>query len=287
MSEQTFCILSGPLSDTQTAEIAPASYDRLVQRVTLIAQGQEPTAVGGSQIRIDVDSVPGTVYTLPQGVVKFAVLISKALPAESLLTAYVVANGGADTVSVTIESVANGTGTADTWRLPTAGDIQSTISAPEYQTFTNTLLSTGQPDPVPALMDEVVNLIRDNIRTGRRTPLGVAGTLPGGVFWVFVNIVRYQLFSRTSSVPEPMEKAEKAFDKAMDYLTEIREGKVEVIRPTVIGEQVNSGSWGSEEPFLPDTSQLFIGEDDAANPNTDNPVDLTNARPYTPPPPVP
>ena len=266
MAESSYLLLSGAIYDGQTIVAAAASYARLVTRVTLRAAGVAPADAGGLQVKLVVGVVDQATYTLPQGSVVAATTVvggGFTLAAEAVLSAVVVAHGTTNDVAVWYEATAVlPAGTADTWYIPTAADIQGSISAPEYAAFTATLLQTGQVDPIQGILTDTVNAIRDAIRSGGRCNLGSAGTIPGGAAHTLGHVAKWHLFSRVQSVPQFQDKAKDAGDQADTYLKAIRDGEVKFIEPTTVLEYVPSGAYGFEEAFTIDSSTNITSVED-------------------------
>jgi hypothetical protein len=250
--EQTNILLQSLIQDNQTNDFVATSWDRTVQRLTIAAL-TVPTDAGGLQIQLLIDSVAQTgTYTLPQSTAKKAFTLATALlvAAEETLTVKVLANGGAADATIWIESLASAIGAEDTWYAPTATDIQGSLSAPEYEQFTNSLLKGTQADPVPGIINDTVAEFRDAIRTGRVNNLGPAGTIPTGLAHSFAHIGVWHLLTRLKSLNQFAERAEKAKDEAEKIIQSVREGKLVFPEPTEIGETVTSSAMGYMDTSL-------------------------------------
>ena len=245
--ETTWLMFSGYLADNQTQDFAPVSYDRLVQFATLQA-GAAPTSSLTLKFKLD-GVLQAQVFTLSAGVaVPFQVAFTApglTVTSGVVLEAIIIANGGAADLKITVEASTGQVGTADTWYVPTIGDIQQEVCTPEYATFTASFL-TGSVDRLPGLLEDTVNEIRDAIRTGKRNNLGPVGTIPGGAAHLFMHIVKWHFFAFVTSVPGAQDKTKDAKDKAETELLRIFEGKRIFIEPTTIGEVVT----GSQYAFL-------------------------------------
>ena len=245
MNETTWSAFNGYLANGQTQDFAPVSYDRLVTFVTLQAGTAGVTNVT-LQFKLNGVTQP-QVYTLAAGI---AVPFQVATTAPGLtvlsgvvLQVIVTDYGDAADLKVTIESVAQQTGIADTWYYPTIGDIQQEVSTPEYEAYTASIL-TGGADRLPHLLEDTVNEIRDAIRTGRRNNLGPVGTIPGGAAHLFMHIVKWHFFAFVTTVSGAQDKTKDAKDNAEKELLRIFEGQRVFIEPTTIGEAISGAKYG-------------------------------------------
>lgn len=247
-----------------TVPFPPASYDRTINIVTLIA-GTAPTAAGGANVQLIVGGVEqAQVFNLPLGVNLLQITVVGGIPCPANTSLSVIVNtaGGALDMVVNLENNTNQIAVCDTWVTPTQQNVQAYVSAQEYQAFTGELLEMGQSDPVPQLMTDVVNKIRTAVRSGRRSNLGVCGSLPGGAMDLFAKLVKWPLFGRVSAVAFK-DKMRTDYENAMKEVTDIQDGKVEFVAPAIVGENVLSGAWGSDAPICIDSlDPVPVGEDD-------------------------
>jgi hypothetical protein len=263
MSELTWVLLPGALIDGQTNSFATASYQRLVTIVTINAN-TAPTDPTGATFQLSNDgTLAAQVYTLAQGLNTVRVVViggGLTVAALKVLTVVNVLAGGVQDVNFWIESTVSGTNT-DAWVVPTAADVQTGISAPEYSAFTAALMTTGQVDPIPGIMADSVAEIRDAIRSGRRNNLGPIGTIPSGAMRVFKAICKWHLFDRVKALPMYADKSAEPKKEAEEYLTKVRAGEIEFVAPTTIIEAVPSGVWGSETYVKVDPYEVLTGSD--------------------------
>ena len=244
MNETTWLAFNGYLTNGQTQDFAPVSYDRLITFVTLQAGTAGATAVT-LQFKLN-GTLQAQVYTLAAGVaVPFQVATSApglAVASGVVLQAIITAYGDAADLKVTIEASTGQTGVADTWYTPTIGDIQQEVSQPEYEAYTATIL-TGGNDRLPHLLEDTVNEIRDAIRTGRRNNLGPVGTIPGGAAHLFMHIVKWHFFAFVTTVSGAQDKTKDAKDSAERELLRIFEGQRVFIEPTTISEAISGAKY--------------------------------------------
>ena len=265
MSELTWVLLPGALLDGVSANsFAGASYSRLVTIVTINAD-TAPTAWTGATFQLTNDgTLLPQVFTLPKGQNTVRVAVSGTgitVASTKVLTVTCILSGGVQDVNFWIESTVTPSVTADTWAAPTASDIQNAIADPEWDLFTADLLQAKDGDPTTDIMADVVNMIRDAIRSGRRNNLGQSGTIPGGAMWIFKALCKWMLFDRVRSIPGFADKVKDAKKDAEDYLDKVRKGEVEFIAPTIIAETSPSGTWGSEAYVKIDPSEVVTESD--------------------------
>ena len=255
--ETTWTLLPGALIDNvSTAAFATTSYSRTVQLVTINAD-TAPTDNLGATFQVTLGGVlQAQVFTVlvsektsnPLTVASSGLVV----PASTVLSVTCTHAGGVQDVSFWIESAIPASAADDTWQMPTAADIQGSIASPEYKEFTAALIQGDQPDPIPSILSDTVNEIRDAIRTGRRNNLGPVGTIPGGMMHTLGHICKWHLFDLVKSMPGFAEKSAEAERKAEEYLKEVREGKVVFVEPTTISETITGASYGYYDTPLKD-----------------------------------
>ena len=247
--EQTWVLLTGVLLDNvSTASFATTSYQRQVLLVTLNADTAPQDDKGATFTLTNDGSLGAQVFTLTKGsTTSGAITVANSglvVAASKVLTVTCTFAGGVQDVSFWIESVIPASAADDTWSLPTAADIQGSISAPEYAAFTAALIQGSQADPIPGILSDTVNEIRDAIRTGRRNNLGPVGTIPGGAMHTLGHICKWHLFDLVKSLPGFADKSIEARKGADEYLDKVRKGEVVFVEPTTYGETITGASYG-------------------------------------------
>jgi hypothetical protein len=178
--------------------------------------------VSGDAINIPADVVPG-------------IIISNAASATNLV--------------VWIESEpAIDLGDETVWVALTVADLQSGIASPIYNQFSSAVMKEGQADPLPEIILNAVNRIRQAVRSGRKVSLGPNGTIPPSLRGDAIALAKYQFFSRSSALKAFVEEARTSAKDALDLFTRIAQGKETPETPSspLTDESPNISAWGSD-----------------------------------------
>ena len=111
------------------------------------------------------------------------------------------------------------------WRIITEDDVYSVLNDTEAAVLRESLLQTGQADPLTTIIAQVTQRARDAIRSNpdnRTSP--VAAELPDGVIGEIVPIIVYRLAQRLSRVLEITADRSDSNKAALDYLAKIARG---------------------------------------------------------------
>jgi hypothetical protein len=250
--EQTYVLLSGALYEAQAVAFADVEYARTIQRVKLAVNG---LALSGTlTIGLKLDGVDtGLRYSLTTGTAyqAFDVTGGLGLDAGVVLTAFVVAASGSD-VAVWIESdVTAQAGADEGWLVLTAAALQSRIAAHEYDTITGSAIKGLQADPVPLILADITQQVRAAVRSGRKTALGAAGTIPASLKATALTLAKYELYSRVSALRSALETMRPAWERADALLKSVIKGEITPEAPadgsTPANESANAAAYGSEE----------------------------------------
>ena len=105
-------------------------------------------------------------------------------------------------------------------------------------------MKTGQNDPVPSLLDDVTERVRNAIRSGGRVGLGAADTIPASLRDAALSIAKYRLFGRVSVLRAQAELAQKDAEAAERQLERLEDGKAIVEGPSLVTE-ASAGKHGA------------------------------------------
>jgi hypothetical protein len=235
MTERTFLLLSGLITDAQAAEWPAVPYARTATEVLLIANKIVPTAAAGTKLKLTLDDVAAAQeFTLAQGLKRAATIVTSnglAIPADVRPGVLVTANGGAEELLVWLTAESTTSNDTETgWIILTAAMLQSRISAPEYNALTSAVIASGQSDPIPQLLSDVTERIRMAIRSGGET-LGAVNTIPASLRRSALAIAKHDLFSRVSALRNIAETAKTDAEKAERTLERLEEGKLKIEAP--------------------------------------------------------
>lgn len=108
------------------------------------------------------------------------------------------------------------------------------MAGPEDQAYRERLLSDGQGDPLPEIIEQVTLEIRNAIRSNRDNQLHSDATfLPAGAIYHAVAIVRFRLLSRfaVSEADQPGDARKTEYREAITWLDLVRKGTERVEPP--------------------------------------------------------
>lgn len=125
------------------------------------------------------------------------------------------------------------------WISVTAAELLRTLTGPEKQAVSTAALASGQADPVPGILADVVHEVRGYIAANTRNTLGLAGTIPEKLRLVTLSRARYEALTRL-----PIGRS---------ILTEDRVSANDAARQLL--RDVAAGRFQIEEPTTPDTSE--------------------------------
>lgn len=239
-TEQTWVPINGQLVAGQTAQAAARSYDRLLTLITPIAK--KAPAGANMTFKLTLDEVAqAAVYSLTNGLLKTENSVAAGAGITVEAAVYpgieIVTASDAEDLAFWFEmTVTDAANTETGWIMLTAAMLQSRISAPEYERLTSSLIQYGQSDPVPSLLDDVTERVRNAIRSGGRVGLGATDTIPASLRDAALSIVKYRLFGRVSILRSLAEMAKDDAEAAERQLERIEDGKTLVEGPSTVSE---------------------------------------------------
>jgi hypothetical protein len=241
------------LVDGQTINLPSTLYQRTITQVVLesaVAPAAGPCAV---QLLLAGVAQTGT-YTLGEAtkygentVAGQGLVVGPGLsPGVQLL-----AGNGVRNLTVWLVSTPSApTSDEGEWIVFAEGDVQSTMSAPEWAQFTSGVV-TGGTDPCPEIITRVTNHIRDAIRSGRKVPLGPDGMIPPSMLDPACDMSRYKLFCKYPALNRYAEFARPMYKDALDTVAEVKKGLTTPQAPDcpLQGEDQNVAASGGDDPI--------------------------------------
>ena len=137
------------------------------------------------------------------------------------------------------------------WAALTATEIKTRLSGPELTALQTQALASGQSDPLPDVISQVVEEVRGYVAAGG-SPLGTAGTLPPQVRAAAIAIVRWRLGGRLAAGGAAgifqTESRKQEYTDAIAQLKDVAAGRCIVEAPTTTATETfaHPGSWGSD-----------------------------------------
>jgi hypothetical protein len=139
------------------------------------------------------------------------------------------------------------------WRALTEDDIRAAMAGPEDTAYRETLLATGQSDPLPEIMSQVTAQVRNAIRSCAKNQLHAdASYLPEGAIFHAVSLVRYRLLSRFAigEQEQPGDARTNEYREALRWLELVRSCREVVEQPGGTGSETGPGG-GTLEQITP------------------------------------
>src|SRR5271156_512205 len=105
------------------------------------------------------------------------------------------------------------------WITPAEPDVLTVLSETELATYRAAALASGQADPLPPTLAQVVDLVRGYVGADRPTTLGVSGTIPQKLLAPALDLVAVRLPQRVGVPPKDVRKS--AADQAIRLLEQV------------------------------------------------------------------
>lgn len=119
------------------------------------------------------------------------------------------------------------------WIVLTADELLRSLTGPEKAAVSSAALGAGQSDPVPTIIEDVVNEVRGYIAANSHNVLGISGTIPEKLKIATLSRARYEALTRLpigrSILTEDRVKANEA---ARTLLRDVAAGRFQVEEPT-------------------------------------------------------
>lgn len=140
------------------------------------------------------------------------------------------------------------------WTTLTADEIRTRLSGPELDLVKSAALESGQQDPLPEVIVQVINEVRGYILAYRTNKLGPQETIPPQLQSAAISIIRWRMAGRVAvgSAGSMMqsESRRKEYEDAMAVLKDVAAGKFVVEQPEIEGPEIiatHPSRYGSDE----------------------------------------
>lgn len=119
------------------------------------------------------------------------------------------------------------------WITLTADDLKQGLSGPEVSALSTAALASGQGDPLPAVVLDVIREVRGYISAHPSNVLGAGDTIPDTLKATAIARVRFEAFTRLP-VKESLltEARQKANEAALQRLRDVARGMFAIQEPT-------------------------------------------------------
>jgi len=122
------------------------------------------------------------------------------------------------------------------WITITPEDVRTRLTAAELAAIQNTSLAPDQADPVPEVIEQVVDEVRgyvSNVAT-----LGSGSTIPSKLLSAALAIIRYRLLGRVGL--KSGEDRRREYEDAVRLLERAADGKFRVEEPETASTETNA-----------------------------------------------
>lgn len=121
------------------------------------------------------------------------------------------------------------------WQSLTTDDVLSKLAGPELAALQSAALADGQSDPVPGIIQVVVDEVRGYVAAHSQNRLGDAGTIPSKLVSATLAIIRHRICTRLPVASLLTEQRIREKDDAIRLLERVADGRYSIEDP-VTGE---------------------------------------------------
>jgi hypothetical protein len=140
------------------------------------------------------------------------------------------------------------------WIVLTADELLRSLTGPEKAAVSTAALAAGQTDPVPAIVEDVINEVRGYIAAHPSNALGLSGTIPEKLKIATLSRARYEALTRLPIGRSILtEDRVKSNESARTLLRDVAAGRFQIEEPTEV-HPTESGGPGVRLVRNPSTS---------------------------------
>lgn len=115
------------------------------------------------------------------------------------------------------------------WITITENDVKTRLAGAELSAYTTAARASGQANPLPEIIEQVVDEVRGYIAANKSNQLGAGMTIPQKLLRATLNMIRYQLITRLPISISAERKDDN--DKAVALMQQVATGKFAVEEP--------------------------------------------------------
>jgi phage gp36-like protein len=116
------------------------------------------------------------------------------------------------------------------WTTITTDLVKTRLAGAEVTSLQTAALASGQTDPLPEIVTQVVDEVRGYVAAGGYT-LGAAATIPSKLISATLAITRFRLATRLPRFPFD-DNRRREYEDAIRLLNRVADGKFAVEEPT-------------------------------------------------------
>lgn len=124
------------------------------------------------------------------------------------------------------------------WIELTEDDVLTRLAGPELTAYKSAALAVGQADPLPEVLEGVINEVRGRVAACQANKLGDGDTIPDELKHHALAIVRYRLITRLPIQMRPERTQE--YEDALSALDKVAECKFAIEAPATPSDEVIS-----------------------------------------------
>lgn len=141
------------------------------------------------------------------------------------------------------------------WQTITTDLVKTRLAGPEVSALQTAALASGQTDPLPEIVTQVVDEVRGYVSAGGYT-LGTGATVPSKLLSATLAIIRYRLSTRLPVKSLITEDRKNENDAAIRLLERVADGKFAVEEP----ETASTEQAGGASPSVTERTRYFSRE---------------------------
>lgn len=125
------------------------------------------------------------------------------------------------------------------WINITEAYVQTRLTGAEVTALKTVALASGQTDPLPEIVEQVVDEVRGHVAAGGNT-LGSASTIPEKLLSAALAIIRFRLTTRLPKFTSD-DNRRREYEDAVRLMERVADGKFRVEEPIVEDTEESSG----------------------------------------------
>ena len=142
------------------------------------------------------------------------------------------------------------------WIALTEAHVLTKLTAPEVAALKTAATATGQADPLPEIVAQIVREVRGHVAGCAKNTLGPAGTIPDELQGAALNRVRYELATRLPVASLLTDARKESNRDALTLLQRVASCQFALVQPETAGEQPSApliGHWGGAAKWSRDS----------------------------------
>jgi len=138
------------------------------------------------------------------------------------------------------------------WATIIVDDLKAGLAGAELEALQSAALATGQSDPTPEIIAQVIDLVRGYIAAAGVT-LGTGATIPSKLKTSALAIIRYRICSRLPISSLLTDARKQEYQDALRLLEQVAAGRFRVEEPT----EAATEQAGASSPRFDTNTRVF------------------------------